>query len=85
MPGAKRYFVPHCVWPITHHYHKKKNFFFNSPGIVDSGDSGYSRQKKCYGLCILNYMLTLNHIHLLADNTLRFRRHLGLKTPTASL
>jgi len=64
MARAKRHYLPGQIWHITHRCHKKEwllkfvkdrrrwlQWLFNA--------------KKRYRLVILNYMITLNHIHLL--------------------
>ena len=64
MARAKRHYLPGHIWHITHRCHKKEwllkfirdrrrwlTWLFNA--------------KKRYRLVILNYMITLNHIHLL--------------------
>lgn len=68
MARAKRHYIPGYIWHITHRCHKREFLL------------GYSKDRhrylqwlyqagKRYGLTILNYMITSNHIHLLvADN-----------------
>ena len=64
MARAKRHYLPGHIWHITHRCHKKE-FLLR-----------FARDKKCwlqwlylakkrYGLTILNYIVTSNHIHLL--------------------
>ena len=64
MPRANRYFLPGQVWHITHRCHKQE-FLLK-----------FIRDRRCwrrwlyearvrYGLCVLNYIATSNHIHLL--------------------
>ena len=64
MPRANRYFIPGHVWHITHRCHKRE-FLLK-----------FSRDRHClihwlyqatrrYGLRVLNYIVTSNHIHLL--------------------
>ena len=64
MPRANRHFIPGYVWHITHRYHKRE--------FLLKFDKDKSRwlwwlfeAKKLYGTCILDYMVTSNHIHLL--------------------
>lgn len=68
MPRANRYFLPGHVWHITHRCHQRK-FLLK-----------FARDRRCYlhwlfegkkrfGLCVLDYMVTSNHIHLLVKDT----------------
>jgi putative transposase len=64
MPRANRHFIPGYIWHITHRCHKKE--------FLLKFDKDKSRwlwwlfeAKKRYGTCILDYMVTSNHIHLL--------------------
>ena len=68
MPRANRYFLPDHVWHITHRCHE-------SAFLLKFGRdrSRYLRwlfeAKKRFGLCVFNYMVTSNHIHLLVKDT----------------
>ncbi len=64
MPRANRYFIPGHVWHITHRCHKQE-FLLK-----------FARDRQCwvrwlyqatrrYGLRVINYIVTSNHIHLL--------------------
>lgn len=68
MPRANRYFLPGYVWHITHRCHQRK-FLLK-----------FARDRRCYlhwlfeakkrfGLCVLDYIVTSNHIHLLIKDT----------------
>ena len=64
MTRANRIFIPGHVWHITHRCHKKEFL------LKFSKDRGIwlnwlYEAKKRFGLRILNYMVTSNHIHLL--------------------
>jgi putative transposase len=64
MPRANRHYIPGCVWPITHRCHKKEFL------LKFARDRGRYLQwlfeaKKRYGLSVLSYMVTSNHVHLL--------------------
>jgi putative transposase len=68
VPRANRYFLPGHVWHITHRCHKKEfllKFALDRRCWVD----WLFEAKKRYGLCILNYIATSNHIHLLVQDT----------------
>jgi len=64
MARAKRHFLHGYVWHITHRCHKKE---FLLKLVKDRHRWLYwlFEAKKRYGLCILNYIVTSNHIHLL--------------------
>ena len=64
MARAKRHYLPGHVWHITHRCHKKE---FLLKLVKDRQRWLYwlFEAKKRYGLRILNYMATSNHIHLL--------------------
>jgi putative transposase len=64
MARAKRHFLPGYLWHITHRCHKKE---FLLKLVKDRQRWLYwlFEAKKRYGLCILNYIVTSNHIHLL--------------------
>jgi putative transposase len=68
MPRANRYFLPGYVWHITHRCHKKE---FLLKFAKDRARWLYwlFEARKRYGLCVLNYVVTSNHIHLLVKDT----------------
>lgn len=71
MPRAKKYHVPGYVWHITHRCHKQE---FLLKFARDRRRYRYwlHEAKKRYGLSVLNYMVTSNHVHLLVlDNGTR--------------
>ena len=68
MPRANRYFLPGYIWHITHRCHKQElllKFAFDRRAWI----GWLFEAKKRYGLCILNYIATSNHIHLLVKDT----------------
>lgn len=67
MARAKRHYLPGHVWHITHRCHKKE---FLLKLVKDRQRWLYwlYEAKKRYGLRILNYMVTSNHVHLLVLN-----------------
>jgi putative transposase len=68
MPRANRHYVPGCVWHITHRCHKKE-FLLKFGRDRRRYLQWLFEAKKRYGLSVLNYMVTSNHIHLLVrDN-----------------
>jgi REP element-mobilizing transposase RayT len=64
MARANRHHIPGYVWHITHRCHKRE-FLLK----FDKDKKGWQKwlfeAKKRYGLSILNYCITSNHIHLL--------------------
>ena len=64
MARAKRHFLPGHAWHLTHRCHKKE---FLLKLVKDRQRWLYwlYQSKKRYGLRILNYMVTSNHVHLL--------------------
>ena len=68
MPRAKRHFLPGYAWHLTHRCHKKE-FLLKFAKDRRAWMDWLFEAKKRYGLCVLNYMATSNHIHLLViDN-----------------
>jgi putative transposase len=68
MPRANRYFLPGYIWHITHRCHKKE-FLLKFSRDRQRWISWLFEAKKRYGLCVLNYVVTSNHIHLLVKDT----------------
>lgn len=64
MARAKRHYLPGNIWPITHRCHKKE-FLLKFSRDKNRWLQWLYQAKKRYGLKILNYMVTSNHIHLL--------------------
>jgi putative transposase len=64
VPRANRYFIPGYVWHITHRCHKKE-FLLRFGHDRRVWLKWLFEAKKRYGLEILNYTVTSNHIHLL--------------------
>jgi len=65
MARAKRHFLPGHVWHITHRCHKKE-FLLKFARDRRRWLQWLFEAKKRYGIRILNYMVTSNHIHLLS-------------------
>lgn len=64
MARAKRHYLPGYIWHITHRCHKKE-FLLKFSRDKNRWLQWLYQAKKRYGLKILNYMVTSNHIHLL--------------------
>ena len=68
MARAKRHFIPGYIWHITHRCHKREFLLKFSKDRRRYMQWLYQARKR-YGLVILNYMVTSNHIHLLVVDT----------------
>ena len=65
MARAHRHFVPGQIYHITHRCHKRE-FLLKYAKDRHRWLQWLFEAKKRYGLVILNYTVTSNHIHLLA-------------------
>jgi REP element-mobilizing transposase RayT len=68
MPRANRHFLPDQVWHITHRCHQKK-FLLKFARDRRRYLHWLFEAKKRFGLSVLNYMITSNHVHLLVKDT----------------
>jgi putative transposase len=68
MPRANRHFLPGYVWHITHRCHQKQ-FLLKFPRDRRRYLYWLFEAKKRFGLSVLNYMVTSNHVHLLVKDT----------------
>jgi putative transposase len=64
MARAKRHYIPGYIWHITHRCHKREFLLKFSKDRHRYLQWLYQARKR-YGLSILNYMVTSNHVHLL--------------------
>jgi putative transposase len=64
MPRANRHFLPGYVWHITHRCHQKE-FLLKFARDRRRWLHWLFQARKRFGLCVLNYVVTSNHIHLL--------------------
>ncbi len=64
MARANRHYIPNCIWHITHRCHKQE-FLLKFAKDRQRWLHWLFEAKKRFGLCILNYIVTSNHIHLL--------------------
>ena len=67
MPRANRYFIPNQVWHITHRCHKRE-FLLKFARDRQRWLGWLFEAKKRFGLSILDYMVTSNHVHLLVSS-----------------
>ena len=68
MARANRHYIPGCVWHITHRCHKQEFLLKFSKDRRRWRDWLFEAKKR-FGLSVLNYIVTSNHIHLLAVDT----------------
>lgn len=68
MPRAHRHFLPGHVWHITHRCHQKA-FLLRFARDRDRYLYWLFEARKRFGLCVLDYMVTSNHVHLLVQDT----------------
>jgi len=72
MPRANRHFLPGLAWHITHRCHQKEYLLkFRRDKIL--WIRWMHEAKRRFGLIILNYMITSNHIHLMGLTGPAFR------------
>lgn len=64
MARAKRHYIPGQIWHLTHRCHKRE-FLLKLVQDKRRWQQWLFEAKKRYGLVILNYTVTSNHIHLL--------------------
>lgn len=68
MPRANRYFTPGYIWHVTHRCHDRA-FLLKFSCDRDAYKTLLYEVRRRYGLCVLNYMITNNHIHMLVADT----------------
>lgn len=67
MPRANRHSIPGQVWHLTHRCHKQQWLLkFSKDRLRWMHWLFKARQR--FGLCVLNYMVTSNHVHLLVQD-----------------
>ena len=64
MPRANRYVLPGHIWHITHRCHQQQ-FLLKFAKDRQAWCYWLYQARKRYGLCVLNYIATSNHVHLL--------------------
>lgn len=64
MPRANRVFLPGHVWHITHRCHRQQ-FLLKFARDRRGWRHWLFEARKRFGLCVLNYIATSNHVHLL--------------------
>ena len=66
MPRANRFFVAGAVWHITHRCHGRQ-FLLKFERDRSRWKYWLFQATQRYGLCVLNYIATSNHVHLLVN------------------
>lgn len=64
MPRANRYFITGYVWRIIHRCHKQE-FLLKFAKDRQRWRHWLFEARKRYRLCVLNYIVTSNHVYLL--------------------
>ncbi|WP_225911482.1 transposase [Desulfuromonas versatilis] len=67
MPRANRHFLPGHIWHITHRCHQKEFLLKFSQDRQRYIQWLYQGRKR-FGVSVLNYTVTCNHVHLLVKN-----------------
>ena len=67
MPRANRCFLPGHVWHITQRCHQRE-FLLRFAADRERWLHWLSQARRRFGLCVLNYIVTSNHIHLLVQD-----------------
>jgi len=68
MPRANRFFFPGAIWHLTHRCHDRQ-FLLKFERDRLRWRHWLFQAKKRYGLVVLNYIATSNHVHLLVRDT----------------
>lgn len=65
MPRANRSFLPGLIWHITHRCHQKA-FLLGLGKDRENWVGWLGEARRRFRLCVLNYVVTRNHVHLVA-------------------
>ena len=68
MPRAHRHHLSGQIWHITHRCHEK-SFLLRFPNDRRRYRRWLFEAKQRFGLCVLNFVITSNHVHLLVKDT----------------
>lgn len=68
MPRAHRHFIPGQLWHATHRCHEEA-FLLKFARDRHRYLRSLFEAKKRFGLCVLNYVVTSKHVHLLLKDT----------------
>ncbi len=67
MPRAHRHHLPGCIWHLTHRCHRRE-FLLKFARDRQAWIRWLFEARKRYGLTVLNYMVTSNHVHLIVED-----------------
>ena len=67
MPRANRYYLPGHVWHLTHRCHDRAHLL-NTARVRERWLHWLYEARKRFDLCILDYNVTRNHIHLVVES-----------------
>ncbi len=67
MPRAHRFFLPGYIYHITHRCHRRE-FLLKFARDRQCWLHWLYRARQRFGLCVLNYVVTSNHVHLLVED-----------------
>jgi putative transposase len=67
MARANRHYIPGCIWHITHRCHKKE-FLLKFARDRSRFVFWLGEARKRFGMKLLNYTVTSNHVHLLVKD-----------------
>ena len=67
MPRANRLPIPGQIWHITHRCHRRE-FLLRFARDRRRWRHWLFQARKRFGLCVLNYIATSNHVHLLVKD-----------------
>ena len=67
MARANRHYIPGCIWHITHRCHKKE-FLLKFARDRNRFMTWLGAARSRFGLQVLNYAITSNHVHLLVKD-----------------
>ncbi len=68
MPRAHRYYLPGHIWHLTHRCHNRE-FLLQEPTVRRQWIGWVRKAQTKYGLIVLGYVVTCNHIHLLVQDS----------------
>ena len=67
MPRANRHFIPDQIWHLTHRCHRRE-FLLKFSRDRRRWRHWLFQARKRFGLCVLDYIATSNHVHLLVKD-----------------
>lgn len=68
MPRASRHFLPGLIWHVTHRCHRRE-FLLGATEDRTRYLDWLREARSRFGFCVLDYVVTSNHVHLLVKDT----------------